>query len=53
MRTAIADMNGDGVDDIVVAPGEGREAEVRVFDVSGTRCLNIDSDPSVPVFLAA
>ena len=29
-------MNGDGVDDIVVAPGEGREAEVRVFDVSGT-----------------
>ena len=35
VRTAIADMNGDGVDDIVVAPGEGREAEVRVFDVSG------------------
>ena len=51
VRTAIADMNGDGVDDIVVAPGEGRVAEVRVFDVSGTEMSEYRLRPFGPSFL--
>ena len=51
VRTAIADMNGDGVDDIVVAPGEGRVAEVRVFDVSGTEMPEYRLRPFGPSFL--
>ena len=51
VRTAIADMNGDGVDDIVVAPGEGRVAEVRVFDVSGTEMSEYRLRPFGPTFL--
>jgi uncharacterized repeat protein (TIGR01451 family) len=31
VRIAIGDVNNDGVDDIITAPGLGREAEVRVF----------------------
>ena len=51
VRTAIADMNGNGVDDIVVAPGEGRVAEVRVFDVSGTEMSEYRLRPFGPSFL--
>ncbi|MCO6458737.1 MAG: DUF11 domain-containing protein, partial [Pirellulaceae bacterium] len=31
VRIAVGDVNGDGVDDIVTAPGLGREPEVKVF----------------------
>lgn len=34
VRVAAGDTDGDGVDDIIVAPGAGREALVRVFDGS-------------------
>jgi hypothetical protein len=32
VRVALADINDDGVDDIVAAPGPGRAGQVKVFD---------------------
>jgi hypothetical protein len=32
VRVAVGDINGDGVPDIVVAPGEGGGPDIRVFD---------------------
>lgn len=36
VRVATADINGDGIDEIVVASGRGREAEIRIFNREGT-----------------
>ena len=35
VRIATGDMDGDGIDEIIVAPGQGRAAEVRVFKQNG------------------
>jgi hypothetical protein len=35
VRIATGDMNGDGIDEIIVAPGQGRAPEVRVFTQQG------------------
>ena len=35
VQTAIHDVDNDGQDDIVVAPGRGRVGEIRVFDIDG------------------
>ena len=35
VQTAIHDVDNDGRDEIVVAPGRGRVGEVRVFDIDG------------------
>jgi hypothetical protein len=35
VRIATGDMNGDGIDEIIVAPGQGRSPEVRVFTQQG------------------
>ena len=35
VQTAIHDVDNDGRDEIVVAPGRGRLGEVRVFDIDG------------------
>ena len=35
VQTAILDVDNDGRDEIVVAPGRGRVGEVRVFDLDG------------------
>ncbi|MFM7071844.1 MAG: beta strand repeat-containing protein, partial [Planctomycetota bacterium] len=36
VRVMRADLTGDGVDEIITAPGRGRAPEVRVFSLSGT-----------------
>jgi hypothetical protein len=36
VRIATGDMTGDGIDEIIVAPGQGRSPEVRVFTQAGT-----------------
>ncbi|MFM8636123.1 MAG: FKBP-type peptidyl-prolyl cis-trans isomerase, partial [Planctomycetia bacterium] len=35
VRVTLADVDGDGIEEIVTAPGAGRMAEVRVFDQNG------------------
>jgi hypothetical protein len=35
VRVATGDLNNDGVDEIIVAPGQGRAPEVRVFSQQG------------------
>ncbi|MGI9446674.1 MAG: FKBP-type peptidyl-prolyl cis-trans isomerase [Pirellulales bacterium] len=35
VQTAIHDVDNDGRDDVVVAPGRGRVGEIRVFDIDG------------------
>jgi hypothetical protein len=35
VQTAIHDVDNDGRDEIVVAPGRGRVGEIRVFDING------------------
>ncbi len=37
---AVADLNGDGKDEIVTVPGEGFPAQVRIFDSTGKAKLN-------------
>ena len=50
VRVAVGDMNQDGIDDIVTAPGVGGSARIRVFDgkTGGTIFddSNIFSDPN-------
>ena len=36
VRLATGDMDGDGVDEIITAPGRGRAPEIRVFKQDGT-----------------
>lgn len=35
VNLAIADVNGDGIDEIITAPGKGAKSEVKVFDYKG------------------
>ncbi|HTM54546.1 MAG TPA: VCBS repeat-containing protein, partial [Pirellulales bacterium] len=35
VRVATGDMNGDGIDEIITAPGRGRAPEIRVFTQDG------------------
>ncbi|MGL5095244.1 MAG: FG-GAP repeat domain-containing protein, partial [Planctomycetia bacterium] len=43
VRTAIGDVNGDGVPDIAVASGAGRRTEVRVFDGASNGTVRLAS----------
>ena len=45
-RVAVADLDGDGTDEIITAPGRNRPAEIRVFTLEG------DAVPGFPNFLA-
>ena len=45
-RVALADLDGDGIDEIITAPGRNRAPEVSVFTLEG------DSVPGFPSFLA-
>jgi hypothetical protein len=47
VRVVTADMNGDGVDDIITAPGPGMRALIRVYDgVNGEQILAFNAfDP--------
>ncbi len=35
VQVAVADMDGDGVEDIITSPGQGRKPELRIFDMHG------------------
>jgi hypothetical protein len=50
IRVAIADRNGDGTDDLIVAPGPGTPPKVRVFS-GATQTLLEGVDPYNPGFL--
>ena len=39
VRVAVGDLDGDGIDDVVTAPGPGRAGEVRVFRQDGTELV--------------
>ena len=39
VRVATGDVNGDGVPDIVTAPGAGRQAQIKVFDGASGQLL--------------
>ncbi len=39
VRVAVSDVNGDGVPDIITAPGPGRGALIRVFDGRNSRLI--------------
>jgi len=43
-RVAVADLDGDGTDEIITAPGRSRAPEVRVFTMQG------DAVPGFPAF---
>lgn len=45
-RVAIADLDGDGIDEIITAPGRNHVSEVRIFTLQG------DPVPGFPSFLA-
>ncbi len=35
VRVVLGDLNGDGIDEIITAPGRGRAPEIRVFSLQG------------------
>jgi hypothetical protein len=39
VRVATGDMTGDGIEEIIVAPGQGRSPEVRVFTQAGVELI--------------
>jgi autotransporter-associated beta strand protein len=45
-RVAVADLNGDGSDEIITAPGRNHPPEIRIFTLQG------DPVPGFPEFLA-
>ena len=45
LRAAVADVDGDGADEIVTAPGKGRVGEIRVFEQNGTELVAYRSQP--------
>ena len=56
VRVATGDFNGDGIPDIVTAPGPGRQADIRLFSgVSGSQFgqfLAYDASMTAGVFVA-
>jgi hypothetical protein len=50
-RVAIGDVNGDGVPDIITAPGPGRAATIRVFDGRNANNVLSQFDAYDPTFL--
>ena len=53
VQTAILDVDNDGRDEIVVAPGRGRVGEVRVFDIDGEEMPEYRITPFGSSFLKA
>ena len=45
VRVAVADVDADGVGEIVTAPGSGRVGEIRVFRQNGTELVAFRSQP--------
>ena len=50
VRVVLADLNGDGIDEIITAPGRGRAPEIRVFSLNGeplTKYFTMAYDPKM------
>ena len=45
LRATIADIDGDGADEIITAPGRGRVGEIRVFEQDGTELVGYRTLP--------
>ncbi len=45
VNVATGDVNGDGKDEIIVAPGPGRETRVRVFYANGREAFSFNAFP--------
>lgn len=45
VRVSAGDINGDLIDEIIVAPGTGRDPEIRIFDGLGLELRKFDVSP--------
>jgi uncharacterized repeat protein (TIGR01451 family) len=45
VRVAVGDVDGDGIDEIVAAPGPGRVGEIRVFEQDGAELVEFRTLP--------
>jgi len=55
VRLAVGDVDGDGVDEIITAPGFGRAPQIKVFEIDGTLIkdfLAYSSDMTFGIFVA-
>jgi uncharacterized repeat protein (TIGR01451 family) len=50
VRVSVGDVDGDGVDEIVAAPGAGRVGEIRVFKQDGTELTAYRTFPFGPSY---
>jgi len=45
VRVAVGDVDGDGVHEVLVAPGAGRVGEIRVYEIDGTELVTYRTRP--------
>jgi hypothetical protein len=50
VRVSVGDVDGDGVDEIIAAPGAGRVGEIRVFKQDGTELTAYRTLPFGPAY---
>jgi len=50
VRVAVGDVDGDGADEVLVAPGAGRVGEIRVYEINGTELVGYRTQPFGPAY---